>query len=279
MVLESYGHETSGWSQFWARDPDFATTYQAVSEGTPVENFHLQDGLLCHLGHLSVPSSEHARLIWESHYSRVVGHFGVEKTVAVLQKYFYWLKLREDVKIYIRSCNAYAIAKSTIKKKGLYTPLPTLEKPWVSISMDYMSVLPSTKHGNNCIFVVFDRFSKMAILTACKKNTWLRPQLSSSLSVYGFVLGSHRQSFMIRIAGSSVHFGPSYGHYWKPSSPNPLPSIPKLNARKRWPIGWSCTSYGCTTPNIHAHGMTTFLMCNTTTTKLFIALLDTTCFR
>jgi hypothetical protein len=36
--------------------------------------------------------------------------------------------------------------------------------------MDYMSGLPSTKQGNDCVFVVVDRFSKMAILTACKKN-------------------------------------------------------------------------------------------------------------
>ena len=36
--------------------------------------------------------------------------------------------------------------------------------------MDYMSILPSTKHGNDCVFVVVDRFSKMAIMAACKKN-------------------------------------------------------------------------------------------------------------
>jgi hypothetical protein len=36
--------------------------------------------------------------------------------------------------------------------------------------MDYMYGLPSTKQGNDCVFVVIDRFSKMAILTACKKN-------------------------------------------------------------------------------------------------------------
>jgi hypothetical protein len=36
--------------------------------------------------------------------------------------------------------------------------------------MDYMSDLPSTKHGNDCVFVVIDRFSKMAILTPCKKS-------------------------------------------------------------------------------------------------------------
>ena len=36
--------------------------------------------------------------------------------------------------------------------------------------MYYMSSLPSTKHGNDCVFVVIDRFSKMAIMAAYKKN-------------------------------------------------------------------------------------------------------------
>ena len=92
-VLNSCGHETSGWSQLYDSDPDFSATYRAVCADTPVPDFHLQDGLLCHLGHLCVPSSERAKLIWEAHYSRVAGHFGTEKTVAVLQKYFYWPKL------------------------------------------------------------------------------------------------------------------------------------------------------------------------------------------
>ena len=47
---------------------------------------------------------------------------------------------------------------------------PTPSQPWESISMDYMSGLPSTKHGNYCVFVVIDRFSKMAIMVAYKKN-------------------------------------------------------------------------------------------------------------
>ena len=98
-MFDSCGHETSGWSQVYANDLDFATTYQEVSEGTSVANFHLQDGLLC----LCVPSREHVKLIWESHYSRVVGHFGVDKIVAMLQKYFNWTKLLQDVKKYIRS--------------------------------------------------------------------------------------------------------------------------------------------------------------------------------
>ena len=69
-----------------------------------------------------------------------------------------------------RSCTAYVIVKSTTKKKGSYTPLPTPDKPWESISMDYMSGLPSTKWGNDSVFVIVDRFSKMVILVACKKS-------------------------------------------------------------------------------------------------------------
>jgi hypothetical protein len=52
----------------------------------------------------------------------------------------------------------------------MYTPLPTLNRPRESISMDYMSSFPSTKRGNECVFVVIDHFSKMVILVAYKKN-------------------------------------------------------------------------------------------------------------
>jgi hypothetical protein len=36
--------------------------------------------------------------------------------------------------------------------------------------MDYMLGLPSTKRGNDFVFVVFDHFSKMAIMVAWKKS-------------------------------------------------------------------------------------------------------------
>jgi hypothetical protein len=169
-VLQSHGHEASEWPQIYQQDPDFTTTYRLLGTGTTFTDFHIQDKLLCHLGHLYVPTSECAKLIWEAHYSQVAGHFGIEKNVVVLQKKNYWPKLRQDVSKYIIFCTAYVIAKTIIKKQGLYMPLPILEKPWESISMDYMSGLSSTKHGNDCVCVVVDRFSKMAILTTCKNN-------------------------------------------------------------------------------------------------------------
>jgi hypothetical protein len=90
--------------------------------------------------------------------------------VAILHKHFYWPKLQQDVSKYIRSCTTCVISKPAIKKQGLYTSLPTPKRPWESILMDYMSSLSSTKHDNDCVFVVVDRFSRMVIITACKKN-------------------------------------------------------------------------------------------------------------
>jgi hypothetical protein len=87
-VLHSYGHEASEWPQLYQQGSYFATTYQLLSTCANVTNFHIQDGFLCHMGHLCDPTSERAKLIWEAHYSRMAGHFGVEKIVVVLQKHF-----------------------------------------------------------------------------------------------------------------------------------------------------------------------------------------------
>jgi hypothetical protein len=90
--------------------------------------------------------------------------------VVVLYKHFYWTKIREDVNKYIIYFTSCAISKLAIKNQGLYTPIPTPERPWKSISMDYMFGLPSTKKGNYFVVLVVDQFSKMAILTSCKKS-------------------------------------------------------------------------------------------------------------
>jgi hypothetical protein len=92
-MLHSCGDEAFEWPQLYQQDPDFATTYQLLGKGATVTDFHIHDRLLCYMGHICVPKSECAKLIWESQYIRVARHFGVEKTVVVLHKHFYCPKL------------------------------------------------------------------------------------------------------------------------------------------------------------------------------------------
>jgi hypothetical protein len=87
-VLHSYGHEASEWPQLCEQYSDIATTYQLLGIGRTVTDFYIQEGLLCHLGHLCIPTNEHENIIWESHYSWMARHFGVEKIVFVLHKHF-----------------------------------------------------------------------------------------------------------------------------------------------------------------------------------------------
>jgi hypothetical protein len=157
----------------------------------------------------------------------------VKNTVAMLQKHFYWPKLRQEVSKYIRSCTACAIAKPTTKKQGLYTPLPTPDRPWESISMDYMLGLPSTKRGNDCVFVVVDRFSKMVILVAYKKSITTEATAKLFFERVWVHFGIPQTIVSDRIVDFSAHSGRASGHCWTPSSPNPRPSTPRQMAKPR----------------------------------------------
>ena len=99
-----------------------------------------------------------------------MGHFGVEKTCAILHEKFFWPKMRHDVEKHVASCIKCLQSKSKLMPHGLYTPLPIPNEPWTHISMDFVLGLPRSKKGRDSVFVVVCRFSKMAHFIPCAKT-------------------------------------------------------------------------------------------------------------
>ena len=119
---------------------------------------------------LCIPeSSLRLLLLEEAHGGGLMGHFGCDKTYATLSKNYSWPKMFRDVARFTKRCSTCCKAKSQSESHGLHMPLPIPHQPWEDISMDFVLGLPRTQNGKDSVFVVVDRFSKMAHFIPCNK--------------------------------------------------------------------------------------------------------------
>ena len=158
----------------YADCPDFGQIYAALQEGPSSDyvDYLLQDGYLFRGTRLCIPrTSVRDFLIWEMHAGGLAGHFGRDKTIDTVEHRFYWPSLKRDVARIVAQCRTCAVAKMKKQVSGLYTPLPVPDRPWQDISMDFVLGLPRTSRRHDSIFVVVDRFSKMALFIPCSKTS------------------------------------------------------------------------------------------------------------
>ena len=132
------------------------------------------NGLTCRGKQIVVPPNEEIKtmITRTNHDEPMAGHPGPEKTIELVQRRFYWPKMREWITEYVQSCEECQKNKARRgKTQPPLEPLPVPEGPWEHITMDFITGLPETKNGQNAILTVVDRFSKMAIFIPCKDTT------------------------------------------------------------------------------------------------------------
>lgn len=79
--------------------------------------------------------------------------------------------MSNDVKKFIERCKVCTHAKGSSQNGGLYQPLSIPNRSWNSVSMDFVLGLPRTQKGHDSIFLVVDKFSKMAHFIPCTKTS------------------------------------------------------------------------------------------------------------
>ncbi|PKI58591.1 hypothetical protein CRG98_021054 [Punica granatum] len=99
------------------------------------------------------------------------GHVGRDRTLQLVQSSYFWPSIHKEVEKYVQHCKVCQVSKGIATNAGLYMPLPIPSQPWVDISMDFILGLPRTQRGNDSIYVVVDKFSKMVHFIPCKKTT------------------------------------------------------------------------------------------------------------
>ncbi|KAJ1157947.1 hypothetical protein NDU88_010644 [Pleurodeles waltl] len=87
------------------------------------------------------------------HDAVTAGHPGYTKTAQIVQRHFRWKGWAKDVATWVARCEICARSKGeNAKSQGKLMPLPTPEKPWQTISVDFVVGLPMDQ-GYNAIMV------------------------------------------------------------------------------------------------------------------------------
>ena len=225
LLLNTIKTEVIGFDQIkeqYDTCPDFKEIYQALRIRPSREHNHytLLDGYLFKESKLCIPrTSLREFLVWETHAGGLAGHFGRNKTILAVEEHFFWPSLKRDVAQIVARCRTCAVAKQQRQNTGLYTPLPVLDCPWQDLSMDFVLGLPRTQRKHDSIFVVVDRFSKMAHFILCVADF---SGMESEMLTSAVLAGE-----MVLLGGARKIRSPAM---W-PCTASPLPGFPARTLR------------------------------------------------
>lgn len=159
--------------ELYAEDLEFLPIIDKCKHGVHGA-YSIHDGFLFKGNKLCVPKSSFRELsVQEEHIRGLAGHFGINKTLEILQEHLYWSKMNGDVHAIISKCSTCQRSKSHFHQ-GLCSLLSVPIQLWEDINMDFIVALQRTqKKKDATVMVVVDRFLKMAHFIPYHKMTML----------------------------------------------------------------------------------------------------------
>jgi hypothetical protein len=111
-------------------------------------------------------------LIREAHAPKIFAHPGQNKVIKMLNREYYWPRLKQDIRQYIRNCYDCRRNKAPRDKTpGLLHPLPVPDAVWDHVAVDGKD-MPKDRFGYDYVWTFIDKFSRiMATLPGKKTDT------------------------------------------------------------------------------------------------------------
>ncbi|WVZ50109.1 hypothetical protein U9M48_001396 [Paspalum notatum var. saurae] len=130
------------------------------------------------------------KILNEAHTSVLTMHPGSNKMYQDLKQKFWWTRMKREIAKYVSECDVCKRVKADhLKPGGMLQPLNIPAWKWEDIHMDFVVGLPRTQKGYDSIWVIIDRFTKLAhflpIKTVYRANTYAELYIARIVSLHG----------------------------------------------------------------------------------------------
>ena len=94
------------------------------------------------------------------HESRIACHMGRRRTLHRMQKHYYWYRMADDIKLWIKTCEVCQLRKRAGKPAKAPLTIYLAGAPNERVALDVLGPLARSTSGNKCILVITDHFTK-----------------------------------------------------------------------------------------------------------------------
>ena len=119
---------------------------------------------------MMVPHELCQKILVENHDVPIAGHVGINRTMDLIKRNYWWHGIRGDVVAYVQSCPVCQRMKSDNRKKASkMQPIPLPNRAWQQITTDLVTDLPESD-GKTAIAIFVDSLTKMIHMVQCTKE-------------------------------------------------------------------------------------------------------------